>query len=155
MDYVASVYHKYLNSLVVACSGGARTYRPDEELDNTKHTSGCSLVATPGVLLVLFVLFTLKCLLCPSKRRQLYAGSEDAPELEEIVSCSPGKNARRVDSYATRAGRLTTGSSGSSSRSSNSRGSRGGGGSSSSRAPRPKGRSAHSAECEPVLSWRH
>ena len=124
-----------LETLVVACGGtSSRSYRPNEELDNTKHTSGCSLAATPGILGVLLVLCVVKSLLCPSRRRALYAGSEDAPELEEIVSSDGSRHGRRVDSYATRHGRLTTGTIGGSGsgvdRSS----------SSSSRAPRPKSR---------------
>ena len=150
MDAIHERWDQYLETLVVACGGtSSRSYRPNEELDNTKHTSGCSLAATPGILGVLLVLCVVKSLLCPSRRRALYAGSEDAPELEEIVSSDGSRHGRRVDSYATRHGRLTTGTIGGS-------GSGVDRSSSSSRAPRPKSKGkARSAECEPVLSWRH
>ena len=158
MEAIQLAWHQYLTTLVRSCSGSSRTYRPDEELDNTKNTAGCSLVAAPGIVGVLLVFFTLKCILCPSKQRQLYAGSEDAPELEEIVSSGGGCPGRRVDSYAVRHGRLTVGSSGGGGSSSKGGGGSSGSGSGSSRsAPRPtKGGKVRAAECEPVLStWRH
>ena len=158
MEAIQSAWHQYLTTLVRSCSGSSRTYRPGEELDNTKNTAGCSLVAAPGIVGVLLVFFTLKCILCPSKQRQLYAGSEDAPELEEIVSSGGGRPGRRVDSYAVRHGRLTVGSSGGGGSCSKGGGGSSGSGSGSSRsAPRPKkGGKVRAAECEPVLStWRH
>ena len=104
MESLQRLWHDYMTKIVVEC-GGADTSSPrPEELDNTKHTAGCSLAATPGILVFVGLVFALKTLLCPSKRRTLYAGSEDAPELEEIVS-----SGRRVDAYSSSHGRLVTG----------------------------------------------
>lgn len=145
MAFVTPVLDDYLNDLRDACGGGQAGPRP-AEFDNTKHVGSCSLAATPAVLGVLMVLCILRRILCKEKLRQTYSGSEDAPELEEIVATS-GNSSRRVESYSSRHGRLVT----------NAGASRSGGSSSSSstgKAPRPKAkRGAASAELEPVL-WR-
>ena len=100
------------------------------------------MAATPGVLAFVGLVFALKTLICPSKRRRLYAGSEDAPELEEIVS-SGGGGGRRVDGYSSSHGRLVTGDVSSS-----------GGRKKKAAPPRPLNKSrgrGGAAEMEPVL----
>lgn len=97
-DYVAKVQ--------AACLAGSSTGPRPTEFDNTSHAQSCSLLATPGAVAIFLSCCALKALLCPARRRALYAGSEDAPELEE-VSTSAGTG-RRVDSYRTKSGRLTS-----------------------------------------------
>ena len=133
----------YVVDLRTAC-GADEVARPRaDELDNTKHAETCSVTAIPGVLGVLLVLFALKRILCRETLRETYSGSEDAPELEEIVSSSGA--ARRVDAYSSRSGRLVSSATNAA------------GCGSSKQAPAPRGkrsgRTAPVAELEPVL-WR-
>ena len=93
------IFSEYVDELAAACGVGAS--RP-QELDTTAHAASCSKAAALPAVSVVLVALLLKRMLCPAKMRKLYAGTEDAPELEELSS------GRRVDSYATRAGRLTT-----------------------------------------------
>jgi hypothetical protein len=129
-----SVLHDYYEELVAACGGNTAAGPRPEELDNTKHVGGCSLQATPPILGVLFILWVLRRMLCREKLRQTYSGSEDAPELEEIVSTT-GRTTRRVEGYSTRQGRLV---------SNNAAG--------RTAAPRAKKKGARAHELEPVLS---
>ena len=98
----------YAAELMSACGGDTPRFRP-AELDNTKHVGSCSLLLTPAVIGGLCVLCVLRRLVCREKLRELYSGSEDAPELEEIVA-SGGGAARRVDTYSSRHGRLVVNS---------------------------------------------
>ena len=137
----------YLGAMASACgSDTAAAPRPDE-LDNTRHVGSCSAFAAPVVVGCLFVLFVLRRVVCGATRlRQTYSGSEDAPELEEIVASDGGRAGRRVDGYSVgKAGRLVSGARAVRSGSTISGG-----------APRPKkkrGSADQSPELEPVL-WR-
>ena len=130
----------YMDDLGNACGGdSASSPRPDEQLDNTRHVGSCSLHAAPVVIGVLFAFWLLRRLFCREKLRTTYSGSEDAPELEEIVAADGGHK-RRVESYSSRHGRLVV----------NAEESRAAG------APRPKKKKqggVAAAELEPVL-WR-
>ena len=146
MAFAPLALQDYAAELADACGGGeAQAARP-MELDNTKHVGSCSIMATPVILGVLAVFWVLRQMLCREKLRQTYSGSEDAPELEEIVATDGGRS-RRVESYSSRHGRLVTNAGGSGSGSSK-------GCAGKTSAPRPKKKKGCAdAELEPVL-WR-
>ena len=140
MSYVSTNLRDYADDVRAACGGDSINAPRSAELDNTKHTESCSLHILPAILAALFILFVLRRLLCKEKLRTLYAGAEDAPELEEIVSCGGGTT-KRVDSYSTDArGRLVSNRNAPAQQAS-----RG--------APRPKKKRGAEDELEPVL-WR-
>ena len=97
----------YVESLKAACTAGASAPR-GATMDNTSNAVSCSMTLAPGVVCVIVIATVLRWVLCPPKRRQLYAGAEDAPELEAITT-EDGKSSLRVESYAVRAGRQVTG----------------------------------------------
>ena len=103
MDFASA----YLASLRAACSSTEDAPRP-EVMDNTKHTASCTAVITPGIICICVIIWVLRTVLCPSKLRQTYSGSEDAPELEEIATTDPSRRQLRAASYQVRHGRLTS-----------------------------------------------
>ena len=132
-----TVLQDYAADLIRACGGDSAAAPRPAELDNTRHVGTCSMHAAPALLGTLCVFCVLRRLLCREKLRTTYSGSEDAPELEQIVS-TDGRAARRVDAYSSRAGRLVT----------NGRAQRG------SAPPRPKakkGSARERQELEPVF----
>ena len=134
----------YGASLRDACGFDASAGPRGDVLDNTKHVGSCSLISAGPIVAVVAVGLVLKCLLCPARLRQTYSGSEDAPELEVLACAGGGGTGRRVDSYATRSGRLTSAAVAPAAR---------GGG----KAARPKGRARRGEELQPVLpvcGWR-
>lgn len=96
----------YPDAVVAACSAAGSTRTDGQELDNTSNAASCSLTIAPGAVLIAVALAVLKSVCFPGKRRALYSGSEDAPELEEIATTGD-RSAKRVDSYHTKSGRLT------------------------------------------------
>ena len=139
MALTSSSLRDYAADIASACGGDSASAPRPADLDNTRHVGACSLHAAPAILCILLVLCVLRQLLCRERLRTLYS-SEDAPELEEIVS-SEGAAARRVDAYGSRAGRLVVNS--------------GGARTQSSAPPRAKRKKLATAsqELEPVL-WR-
>ena len=136
MGYVSTSLRDYAEDVRAACGGDSITAPRSAELDNTKHTESCSLHILPAILAALFILFVLRRLLCKEKLRTLYAGAEDAPELEEML---PAGTTKRVDSHSTGA-RERPSATAPRRRS-------------ASRAPRPKKKRGAEHELEPVL-WR-
>ena len=97
-------YDAYLSRLASACGGDdvGAPVGADEALDNTKHTLGCTLAATPMILAALVGGAILKRIVCgKSQMRQLYSPEANAPELELVSVTGSAKPQRRVETYAT------------------------------------------------------
>ena len=135
------VLQSYVDDVKSACGANSASLPRPDELDNTRHVGSCSLHAAPAIIGTLAGLWLLRQLFCREKLRTTYSGSEDAPELEEIVSTDGGSK-RRVESYSSKHGRLVVNAA---------QTSRSGG---AAAVPRPKAKSkkgGSAAEMEPVL----
>ena len=101
---------KYAAWLSAACGSDDSAGPRPEVLDNTKHAASCSAAAAGPLLCLLVVALALRAALCPARLRNdpRYRGGEDAPELEEVACAGGASSSRRVDGYATKAGRLTS-----------------------------------------------
>eukprot|EP00308_Calcidiscus_leptoporus_P023921 CAMPEP_0119354974 /NCGR_PEP_ID=MMETSP1334-20130426/3922_1 /TAXON_ID=127549 /ORGANISM="Calcidiscus leptoporus, Strain RCC1130" /LENGTH=166 /DNA_ID=CAMNT_0007368691 /DNA_START=77 /DNA_END=577 /DNA_ORIENTATION=- len=76
-----------------------------QALDITAHTAGCSQAVALPVLALVALTVAARCIFCQQKGRRLYSGTEDAPELEEIIR-TDGSGGRQIDSVRVVSGRL-------------------------------------------------